>query len=733
MNTNEIDKVYIGSNEVTKLYLGSTLVWEKPAPPGEDRIVAINFTDTPYTQAPSPWNNIDYSNIAGTGANLMDTTTAPTTISLASISNVDGASNETYSGTLPIPEIYASDWWGDLNSNSIQLNMTGFDAGKKYKIKIIGSTLSSGLTKYNLVNNEATAIPMGSSFPNSADLTSDTNYVVLEAEGQTSYTIYGWRVADQYKSLIAVVIEETSAEPKELVSIEIQPTVNEIPEGGTQQYSAVGTFSDSSTSTLTSGVWGSSNPSIVSINSTGLATGVSVGTADLTYTVDSIVGSLEVDIVESEGRIFSVGTGSGNLTIDGSDNTKPWYPLQAGDTFEIQGGTYGTITTVNLSSQSVVKNKDNQTVTASFFYINSPQTDVRYKFDGNGSVDKGLVLIMESQDTMHIDRAGIGGLEDIHITGIKYSILNTTPDGGIFLRHSQNATTPYNNGLGVVSLRNVTIENIEFDLTAKSSFSPWYLMSFNRGDLSASVDNNFIDGLTIRNVRASGQCYCANVVEVKNCQNVLIDDFYFDSLNNDWTDNPPHARIILIQGHGIIQNCYMRDGMGNVGVIWGYNRLANNSPSIIRNCISYNSFRYSTAEIQGFSNLIVSGVSKAPHYKMMGLTADTLDTGNYFSGCAGDIYPLQGGTFEAINSVSINGHSNSSGQNNPFNNMAGAGTISNNAVYADRLLAGVEDVTYVPEVGSPLIGAGISDEDFTEDYYGNARPNPPSIGAAEPV
>jgi len=128
----------------------------------------------------------------------------------------------------------------------------------------------------------------------------------------------------------------------------------------------------------------------------------------------------------------------------------------------------------------------------------------------------------------------------------------------------------------------------------------------------------------------------------------------------------------------------------------------------------------------------VSGVSKAPHYKMMGLTADTLDTGNYFSGCAGDIYPLQGGTFEAINSVSINGHSNSSGQNNPFNNMAGAGTISNNAVYVNRTSAGVADETYIPQTGSPLIGAGIADEDFTEDYYGIERPNPPSIGAAEP-
>lgn len=435
------------------------------------------------------------------------------------------------------------------------------------------------------------------------------------------------------------------------------------------------------------------------------------------------------------GRIFNVGTGSGNLTINGTNTGAAWYPLEPGDTFIIKGGTYGSITTSNLESTGapiVIKNEADQQVTADFLYINATQKNVNYIFDE--TLERGLTLIMESQDTMHIDRNGVGGLEDVYISGIKFTIESGTPDGGVFLRHSQNATTPYSNGSGVTSIKNLTIENIEFDFTPKANFAPWYLMAFNRGDLSTSVDNNFIDGITIRNIRATGTFYCSTTIEIKNCQNVLVDNIYFDSLNNGWTDSPPHARIILVQGQGIIQNCYMRDGMGNVGVIWGYNRLANNDPSIIRNCLSFNTFRYSTAEIQGYSNLIVSGISKAPHYKMLGLVADTLDTGNYFSGCAGDIYPLQGGTFEARNSVSINGHSNTSGQNNPFNNMAGGtGTLSNNAVYANRTLAGVEDETYIPQSGSPLIGAGVANVDFTEDYNGNIRPNPPSIGALEPL
>lgn len=446
---------------------------------------------------------------------------------------------------------------------------------------------------------------------------------------------------------------------------------------------------------------------------------------------------LDHTLIPTSGRTFNVGTGSGDLTIDGSNLIYEGSPttIQNGDIIEIEGGTYNSITTTNLSVNEtpvIIKNVNDESITSKYFYIEGSQKNINYKFDNNGSVLKGLTLIMESQETMHIDRAAVGNVENINISGIKYIIENTTPDGGIFIRHSQDSTISYANGSGTTALKNISIENIEFDFTARTDFSPWYLMSFNKGELSTSTDTNFIDGIIIRNIRATGPFYTSTAIEIKNCQNALIDDVYFDSLNNDWTDNPPHARIILVQGQGIIENCYMRNGMGNVAVIWGYNRLANSSPSIIRNCMSYNSFRYSTAEIQGFSNLIVSGISEAPHYKMLGLVADTLDTGNYFSGCAGDIYPLLGGTFEARNSVSINGHSNNSGQNNTFNNMAGGtGTLSNNAVYANRTLAGVEDETYIPQLGSPLIGAGIANIDMVDDYYGNIRPNPPAIGAAE--
>jgi len=44
----------------------------------------------------------------------------------------------------------------------------------------------------------------------------------------------------------------------------------------------------------------------------------------------------------------------------------------------------------------------------------------------------------------------------------------------------------------------------------------------------------------------------------------------------------------------------------------------------------------------------------------------------------------------------------------------------------------LDNFNFHPTSGSPAIGHGAAVSDVTTDYYGNARPNPPSIGAAEP-
>ena len=68
----------------------------------------------------------------------------------------------------------------------------------------------------------------------------------------------------------------TTPLPAALKSIAISPSVANIPRGGTQPFTATGTFSDSSTKDITATcVWMSSNTAVVTISSSGFATAVS--------------------------------------------------------------------------------------------------------------------------------------------------------------------------------------------------------------------------------------------------------------------------------------------------------------------------------------------------------------------------------------------------------------------------------------------------------------------------
>jgi trimeric autotransporter adhesin len=76
-----------------------------------------------------------------------------------------------------------------------------------------------------------------------------------------------------------------------LNSIAIAPGSASIAPGGSQQFTATGTFSDGSTFGLTSQVnWASSNPAVAAI-SRGLANGVTSGTSTVSASLNGVVGN----------------------------------------------------------------------------------------------------------------------------------------------------------------------------------------------------------------------------------------------------------------------------------------------------------------------------------------------------------------------------------------------------------------------------------------------------------
>jgi hypothetical protein len=85
--------------------------------------------------------------------------------------------------------------------------------------------------------------------------------------------------------------------PAVLTSISVTPAVASVPSGDNQQFTAKGTYSNGSTQSLSGSVtWSSTATSVASVNSGGLATGATQGTATITATEGSLSASATLHV-----------------------------------------------------------------------------------------------------------------------------------------------------------------------------------------------------------------------------------------------------------------------------------------------------------------------------------------------------------------------------------------------------------------------------------------------------
>jgi hypothetical protein len=152
--------------------------------------------------------------------------------------------------------------------------------------------------------------------------------------------------------------------PPTLVSIAVTPLNATNLVGGTQQYAATGTYSDSSTQNVTSqAAWSSSKTTVATISASGLATGVSAGSATISATLAGVTGSttLTVQGVPLAITTASLATGTVSVaysaTFAASGGTLPYAwsitsgGLPAGLTLNASSGAIsGTPTTAGTSN-----------------------------------------------------------------------------------------------------------------------------------------------------------------------------------------------------------------------------------------------------------------------------------------------------------------------------------------------------------------------------------------------
>ena len=128
-----------------------------------------------------------------------------------------------------------------------------------------------------------------------------------------------------------------------LRSIAVTPANPSVPKGGTEQFTATGTYSDNSTQSLTSQVtWVSATSSVATISdssgSQGLATGLALGTSSVSATLNGLTGSTVLTVSAAVLQSIAVSPAS------------PTVPKGETEQFTATG-TYSDNSTQNLTSQ----------------------------------------------------------------------------------------------------------------------------------------------------------------------------------------------------------------------------------------------------------------------------------------------------------------------------------------------------------------------------------------------
>src|SRR5262249_51663839 len=156
-------------------------------------------------------------------------------------------------------------------------------------------------------------------------------YVTIGCPATTSYTDTGRTNGTTYYYVVSGAYTgnpdagggsanspEASATPQQLPlsSIAVTPSNSTLTVGGTQQFTATGTYSDGSTQNLTSQVtWASSNTAAATINSTGLATAVTAGTSTISATLGAVSGSTGLTVTAGSLTITPTALPAGTVGV----------------------------------------------------------------------------------------------------------------------------------------------------------------------------------------------------------------------------------------------------------------------------------------------------------------------------------------------------------------------------------------------------------------------------------
>ncbi len=133
------------------------------------------------------------------------------------------------------------------------------------------------------VNNKLVYVVSAASLNKSLSLANGAEHTVVEEWDKCGGAAY---------TTVNLTVSSSPPPPKQVTAIAVTPSDPSVTVGGTEQFTATATYSDSSTANVTStATWAVANTGVAAITSGGLATGEAVGSTQVTASLSGITGS----------------------------------------------------------------------------------------------------------------------------------------------------------------------------------------------------------------------------------------------------------------------------------------------------------------------------------------------------------------------------------------------------------------------------------------------------------
>jgi len=405
----------------------------------------------------------------------------------------------------------------------------------------------------------------------------------------------------------------------------------------------------------------------------------------------------------SYSKTYEVGTGSGDLVINGSA-----YTLGGTVLFKIKGGSYKSIKIANVDggANGLVTFQNNGLVESTGEMRLENLNKVVLSGNGTSGIEKGFLFQNIGYRAIQVDGT-------INNFTLQYFAFKNIGDNVITYKYE----TAYTGAEGSYS-QNLKFLNIDCDNTGQ-------LIS-GSGSSNNGVLQGFIKNLEIAYVNYQNSPKVGSIVWFGNVENY---DIHHNTVNNVNTANDNHNGIFLMNGNGQFHHNRISNHQGNA--IRAHSFTVGSTPKdvLIYNNIVFNSRKYSAFEVQGFGYSITPGKTTYVNAKIFNNTCGSLNSSNDWQGNVVDVYSLFGGKCNVFNNVAYNLPAPYviAGQESDL-----IPTSSNNFYFKTSREAGIIDENnFKLTENSPLKNKGIAEPLLTTDFYGVARASNPSVGAVE--